>query len=136
MKVERNMNFDWDDAPDLNITPLVDIMLVLMAILMVTAPVMEYQDNISLPQGSKSKSMQKIPDLTVAIDKSKRIHIKSKSYSIKTFADDFNLIKKDFPQGTVVYIKADKSLQYDTVMFMLKVIKDAGFSKVSLVTNG
>jgi biopolymer transport protein ExbD len=130
------MNFDWDDAPDLNITPLVDIMLVLMAILMVTAPVMEYQDNISLPQGSKSKSMQKIPDLTVAIDKSKRIHIKSKSYSIKTFADDFNLIKKDFPQGTVVYIKADKSLQYDTVMFMLKVIKDAGFSKVSLVTNG
>jgi biopolymer transport protein ExbD len=130
------MNFDWDDAPDLNITPLVDIMLVLMAILMVTAPVMEYQDNISLPQGSKSKSMQKIPDLTVSIDKSKRIHIKSKSYSIKTFADDFNLIKKDFPKGTVVYIKADKSLQYDTVMFMLKVIKDAGFSKVSLVTNG
>jgi biopolymer transport protein ExbD len=130
------MNFDWDEAPDLNITPLVDIMLVLMAILMVTAPVMEYQDNISLPQGSKSKSMQKIPDLTVAIDKSKRIHIKNKSYSIKTFADDFNLIKKDFPKGTVVYIKADKSLQYDTVMFMLKVIKDAGFSKVSLVTNG
>jgi len=136
LRVERNMNFDWDEAPDLNITPLVDIMLVLMAILMVTAPVMEYQDNISLPQGSKSKSMQKIPDLTVAIDKSKRIHIKSKSYSIKTFADDFNLIKKDFPKGTVVYIKADKSLQYDTVMFMLKVIKDAGFSKVSLVTNG
>jgi biopolymer transport protein ExbD len=97
---------------------------------------MEYQDNISLPQGSKSKSMQKIPDLTVAIDKSKRIHIKGKSYSIKTFADDFNLMKKDFPSGTVVYIKADKSLQYDTVMFMLKVIKDAGFSKVSLVTNG
>ena len=34
------MNFDWDEKPDLNITPLVDIMLVLMAILMVTAPVM------------------------------------------------------------------------------------------------
>jgi len=130
------MNFDWDEKPDLNITPLVDIMLVLMAILMVTAPVMEYKDDIALPQGSKSKSMQKIPDLTIRIDKSKRIHIKNKSYSLKTFPDDFNLIKDDFPKGTVVYIKADKSLTYDTVMFLLKVIKDAGFTKVSLVTNG
>jgi biopolymer transport protein ExbD len=130
------MNFDWDEKPDLNITPLVDIMLVLMAILMVTAPVMEYKDDISLPQGSKSKSMQKIPDLTVRIDKSKRIYIKNKSYSLKTFADDFNLMKKDYPKETVVYIKADKTLQYNTVMFLLKVIKDAGFSKVSLVTNG
>jgi biopolymer transport protein ExbD len=136
LRVKRNMNFDWDDAPDLNITPLVDIMLVLMAILMVTAPVMEYQDNIKLPQGSKAKAMQKIPDLTVAIDASKRIHIKNDSFAIKTFADDFNLLSKKFPKETVVYIKADKHLEYDAVMFLLKVIKDAGFSKVSLVTNG
>lgn len=130
------MNFDWDEAPDLNITPLVDIMLVLMAILMVTAPVMEYQENIKLPQGSKSNSMQKIPDLTVSMDSSKRIHIKGESFSIKTFADDFNLLSTKFPKETVVYIKADKSLQYDSVMFLLKVIKESGFSKVSLVTNG
>jgi len=130
------MNFDWDEAPDLNITPLVDIMLVLMAILMVTAPVMEYQDNIKLPQGSKAKSMQKIPDLTVSIDSGKRIHIKNDSFALKTFADDFNLLSKKFPKETVVYIKADKHLEYDAVMFLLKVIKDAGFSKVSLVTNG
>jgi biopolymer transport protein ExbD len=130
------MNFDWDESPDLNITPLVDIMLVLMAILMVTAPVMEYQDNIKLPQGSKSKSMQKIPDLTVRIDASKRIHIKNDSFSMNTFADDFNLLSKKFPKETVVYIKADKHLEYDNVMFLLKVIKESGFSKVSLVTNG
>lgn len=136
LKVEKSMNFDWEEKPDLNITPLVDIMLVLMAILMVTAPVMEYKDDISLPQGSKSKSMQKIPDLTIRIDKGRRVHIKNKSYSLKTFPDDFNLIKDKFPKGTVVYIKADKSLKYDTVMLLLKIIKDAGFTKVSLVTNG
>jgi biopolymer transport protein ExbD len=130
------MNFNWDENPDLNITPLVDIMLVLMAILMVTAPVMEYQDDINLPQGSKSKTVQKIPDLTIRIDRGKRVHIKDKSYSLKTFADDFNLIKDKFPKETVVYIKADKSLQYDTIMRILKIIKDSGFSKVSLVTNG
>jgi len=136
MKADKSMNFDWDEKPELNITPLVDIMLVLMAILMVTAPVMEYKDDISLPQGSKSKTMTKIPDLTIRIDKSRRVYIKNSSYSLKNFADSFNLLKKDYPLKTVVYIKADKSLKYDTVMLLLKIIKDAGFTKVSLVTNG
>ena len=130
------MNINWDENPDLNVTPLVDIMLVLMAILMVTAPVMDYKENITLPQGSKSESIKKIPDLTIAIDSNKNIQVKDKKYSIKTFADDFVLASQAIPKGTVVYIKADKNLKYDTVMFLLKVVKDTGFSKVSLVTHG
>ncbi len=130
------MNINWDENPDLNVTPLVDIMLVLMAILMVTAPVMEYKENINLPQGSKSESVQKIPDLTIAMDSNKNIQIKDKKYSIDTFADDFVLASRGIPKETVVYIKADKNLKYDTVMFLLKVVKDTGFSKVSLVTHG
>ncbi len=54
---------DWDDAPELNITPLVDIMLVLLAILMVTTPAMVYQEKIVLPDGSKSSIIKKIPEL-------------------------------------------------------------------------
>ena len=130
------MNFNWDENPDLNITPLVDIMLVLMAILMVTAPVMEYQDDISLPQGSTSKATHKIADLTIRIDSKKIIFIKDKKYDFNTFADDFVLGSNKYSKETVVYIKADKSLRYDDVMFILKVVKDSGFSKVSLITNG
>ena len=48
--------FDWDEEPTLNITPLVDVMLVLLSILMVTAPTMVYQEMVQLPQGSKKKS--------------------------------------------------------------------------------
>ncbi|MDE7448045.1 MAG: biopolymer transporter ExbD, partial [Helicobacter sp.] len=51
-------HFNWDENPDLNITPLVDIMLVLLAILMVTAPVVVYQEEITLPRGSKSSKVQ------------------------------------------------------------------------------
>jgi len=130
------MNFNWDDNPDLNITPMVDIMLVLMAILMVTAPIMEYQDDISLPQGSTVKATHKVPDLAIRINGKRVIYIKDKKYDFKTFADDFVLGSNKYPKETVVYIKADKSLKYDDVMFILKVVKDSGFSKVSLVTNG
>ncbi len=130
------MHFNWDENPDLNITPLVDIMLVLMAILMVTAPVMEYQDNINLPQGTHTKPTQKIPDLSVRVDANRMIHIKEKEFNFKNFADNFGLLSQKFPKDTVVYIKADKDLKYDDVMYILKVIKESGFSKVSLVTNG
>jgi biopolymer transport protein ExbD len=130
------MNFNWDENPDLNITPLVDIMLVLMAILMVTAPVMEYQDDISLPQGSKVKASQTIPDLSIRINSKREIYIKDKKFDFETFADDFVLGSNKYPKGTVVYIKADQDLKYNDVMFILKVVKDSGFTKVSLVTNG
>ena len=50
--------FDFNQKPDLNITPLVDIMLVLLAILMVTAPVIEFEEPINLPTGSKSQQSQ------------------------------------------------------------------------------
>ncbi len=130
------MQFNWDENPDLNITPLVDIMLVLMAILMVTAPVMEYEENINLPQGSTKKATHKIPDLSVRIDSDKNIYIKKEKFSFETFADDFLLQSSKYPKETVVYIKADKDLKYNDVMYILKVIKESGFSKVSLVTNG
>lgn len=49
---------DFNQKPDLNITPLVDVMLVLLAILMVTAPVIEFEEPINLPKGSRTQQAQ------------------------------------------------------------------------------
>jgi biopolymer transport protein ExbD len=130
------MKIDWDEKPELNITPLVDIMLVLLAILMVTTPAIMYEENIKLPQGTKSKSLGKIPDLEIRITKDKKIYIKKNQYQYEAFADSFVLMSKTIPKSTIVYIRADKSLQYGSVIYILKTVKEAGFSKVSLVTEG
>ena len=53
--------YDFNQKPELNVTPLVDIMLVLLAILMVTAPVIEFEESVNLPKGSKSKQVQEKP---------------------------------------------------------------------------
>lgn len=55
------MTVQLDEVPDLNITPLVDIMLVLLAILMVTTPTLVYEEVIKLPDGSKSAVVNKLP---------------------------------------------------------------------------
>ena len=136
MRVEESMNFNWEETPDLNITPLVDIMLVLLAILMVTTPIIEYEDNITLPQGSKSKSIDKMSDLVIRVDKNRVIYIDKEEYEFDSFADSFALLSEKYPKDTVVYIKADRNLKYNDVMMVLKTLKDSSYTKVSLVTDG
>ncbi|MDQ7085557.1 MAG: biopolymer transporter ExbD [Sulfurovum sp.] len=128
------MMFNWDDSPDLNITPLVDVMLVLMAILMVTAPTITFQEQITLPQGSKSVQVEKPKTLTIRIDKDKKIYINNDTYGLDTFADDFINMSVKFDKTSEVYIRADENLQYKTVIYILKSIKSAHFENVSLLT--
>ncbi|NPA50319.1 MAG: ExbD/TolR family protein [Epsilonproteobacteria bacterium] len=129
------MNFSWDDNPDLNITPFVDVMLVLMSILMVTAPTITYEEKIELPEGTKSKKVDKRATITIRVDRDKNIYIKNEKFTLKDFADTFMLKSKGYNLNSQVFIRADKNLKYGDVMEVLKVIKDVGFSSVSLITQ-
>jgi biopolymer transport protein ExbD len=127
----------FNQKPELNITPLVDVMLVLLVILMITTPVMEYEEDISLPKGSKSKSRdaeQKI--ILIKIKSNREVLVNGKGYLISHFADTFTLLTKSYDHNTPIHIKADKSLRYEDVIFILKSVKESGFYKVSLVTDG
>ena len=126
--------FSWDDSPDLNITPLVDVMLVLMAILMVTAPTITFQEQITLPQGSKTVSVTKPKTLTIRMDKNKKIYLGNDVYEMETFADDFVNKSVNYDKTSDVYIRADENLQYKNVIYILKSVKAAGFEQVSLIT--
>ncbi len=127
--------FGWDDDPDLNITPLVDVMLVLMAILMITAPTINFEEQITLPKGTQSKKMDKIKTLTIRMDKDQIIYLGKDTYTLENFADNFTLKMQDFNLNSNVFIRADESLAYRDVMYLLKSVKHVGFSKVSLITE-
>lgn len=129
------MSFD-DEKPELNITPLVDIMLVLLAILMVTAPSISYEEKINLPQGSqKNSSNPTIKSLIVSINAKKEIFINQDKFDFVSFADNLAQKKAQFNTDDPVFIRADKNLKYDDVMFVLKSVKNLGFNKVALQTE-
>ena len=128
--------FDFNQKPDLNITPLVDIMLVLLAILMVTAPVIEFEEPINLPTGSKSQQSQDVAKIDIIITKDRSVTLNKNKVEISNFADNFLLFSKGKDQNTPVHIRADKSLKYDDIIYVLKSVKEAGFFKVALVTDG
>jgi len=130
------MLYDWDDKPELNITPLVDVMLVLLAILMVIAPNIIYEEKIRLPQGSTSTQLSKIPPVHISIDKDKNIKVNKDTVLLNAFTDNFFLYSRNLNKKATVLISADKNLDYGLVMSILGAVKQAGFSEVSLATNG
>jgi biopolymer transport protein ExbD len=128
--------YDWDSKPELNITPLVDVMLVLLAILMVIAPNIIYEENIKLPQGSISKQLSKIPPVHISIDKELKLMVNKDIFDLNSFHDNFYLYSRKLNLKATVLISADKSLDYGIVMSILAAVKQSGFSEVSLATNG
>jgi len=131
------MNYEWDENPELNITPLVDVMLVLLAILMVIAPTIVYEELIKLPTGSAKKALSKKPPVSITINHKKEILLKGEKFQFKGFEDNFYLYAQDnLDVKAAVLISADKRLSYGEVMMILGSVKRAGFTEVSLATNG
>jgi biopolymer transport protein ExbD len=126
---------NWDSEPDLNITPFVDVMLVLLAILMVTTPTITYEEKIELPEGTKSKRVTKDSSITVRMDRNRVIYFGEEKYNLESFRDTFKTKSNDINLNTTIFIRADKNLFYRDVMSLLKAIKDVGFTKVSLITE-
>jgi biopolymer transport protein ExbD len=130
------MSYDWDEKPELNITPLVDVMLVLLVVLMVIAPNIIYEENIKLPQGSTTQQLSKIPPVHITVDSEGNIKVNKRNFLLNAFTDNFFLYAKKLDKKATVLISADKTLDYGVVMSILAAVKQAGFSEVSLATNG
>ena len=127
--------YEWDEAPDLNITPLIDVMLVLMAIFMITIPVMQYEEKINLPDGSQKAAVSDSKALVIRITKELTVHYKDEEFTLETFPDAFRLKTGDIKKDQVVFINADKEIAYEHVIQLLKVVKQSEFTKVSLLTQ-
>lgn len=128
--------FDWDEKPELNITPLVDVMLVLLAILMVISPNIVYEELIRLPKGSAQKELSKLPPVNITITKDGEIKVNKETFRRDSFADNFYRYAQTLDTEAAVMISADESLEYGEVMSVLSTVKRAGFREVSLATAG
>ena len=125
-----------DEKPELNITPLVDIMLVLLAILMVTAPSIVYDEKVNLPSGSqKSSSVATLKSLLITVNEKRQVFFDGKIFPLSSFPDNLALLKTKFNTDEPVFMRADKNLKYDDVMFVLKTVKNLGFTKAALQTE-
>ena len=123
---------------EINVTPLVDVMLVLLIIFMITAPLLSQGVPLDLPDAkAKALDLNEQP-IEISLTRNGRLYIGEEEIRIGTLEDRLAAIKarggaKDPP---AIILRADKGLDYGAVMAVLSALNRAGLSKVSLLTAG
>ena len=119
---------------DINVTPLVDVMLVLLIIFMVTAPMMMQGVNVSLPQTTPRPLPAEKEHLAVTIDRSQQIFINDFKVSLEALKEKMEKILAGKTDNKV-YLRADKNVPYGVVVRVISEVKRAGVEKLGVVTE-
>lgn len=120
---------------DMNMTPMIDVMLVLLVIFMITAPMLVTGVDVNLPKTKKAKVLKENEKpIVVSINNKGEFYIGSMKIELAVLLEKLKVIAANNKVGEV-FIKADKTIQYGRVVEAMGKIIDAGFEKVSLVTD-
>lgn len=119
---------------DINVTPLVDVMLVLLIIFMVTAPMMTQGLDVDLPETTSKSLRQKEKPLIVSVDKRGKIFLGKVEVSQPLLLQQLKSFGAE-KQTKPIFLKADKNVPYGIVVSIMATIKTAGFDKLGMITK-
>ena len=125
----NNNNF----MSDINVTPFVDVMLVLLIIFMVTAPMMTQGVDVALPEAPAEPLPAEKENLMISIDNKATIFINDVPVTVDDLNEKLKRIMSNRSEREV-YLKADKDIPYGTVVRVMSEIKLAGVEKLGMVT--
>jgi len=119
---------------DINVTPLVDVMLVLLIVFMVTAPLLTVGVPIELPKTSARQMTDDNEPLTITIDKNSKIYIQEIEIDFDDLTEKLEAIgQSNFDQK--IYINGDKDISYEVLMKVMAKISSSGYTSIGLVTD-
>ncbi|MFD1610340.1 protein TolR [Sphingomonas tabacisoli] len=119
---------------EINVTPLVDVMLVLLIIFMVTAPLLTAGVPVNLPKSKAGALKQETKPVTISVERSGQIFIGEEEIAPDALSKRFDSLAAENPPQ--VYLRADRALDYGAVMQVLGELNRAGLNKVALVSVG
>jgi len=121
---------------EINMTPFIDVMLVLLIIFMVSAPLLVNGVPLDLPKTSASAIKGETEPLTVSVDKEGRLAIKQEYYSEDQFVAKLKALGENTPEGFKqrIVVMADREVSYDKVLQALALLQKTGFTNVALAS--
>jgi len=119
---------------DINVTPMVDVMLVLLVIFMVTAPLLTTGVQVDLPKTQAAPLAGKDEPLSVSVDAQGRIFLQETEVELSALAPRLIAITHNNPEARI-FVRGDKAISYGRVMEVMGTVNAAGFTKVALVTE-
>lgn len=119
---------------DINVTPLVDVMLVLLVVFMVTAPLLTVGVPVELPQTQAPPINEPKEPLVITINRDGVVFIQETSVPIDLLVERLQAITGSNPDA-VLYVRGDKDINYGRILEVMSLVSSAGFRKVSLVAE-
>ena len=121
---------------DINVTPLVDVMLVLLIIVMLIAPMLQNQVQVQMPEASNTKDKPDTSDQTVVhVDARGKLYVNGLPFTTKEEAVTRLLEVMERAADKTVYLKGDKSAPYGAIMNMMDALRGAHIETVGLITE-
>ena len=117
---------------DINITPLVDVVLVLLLIFMITAPVLQSGIQVAVPHTRSVNQLSEV-HLVVTIDKDQNVFLQDKPVNIHDLSSA--LAQNPDNEKKVIYVRADESVPFGAFASVMDAVKAAGISNISIVTQ-
>ena len=118
---------------DINVTPLVDVVLVLLIIFMVTAPILQSGIEVSVP---KTRTVKEITEerTVISIDKSQRVYLGNDPVNINDIGERLRKKFRD-PRGQAIFVRCDENVPFGAFATVMDAVKATGITNVSLVTQ-
>jgi biopolymer transport protein TolR len=119
---------------DINVTPLVDVMLVLLIVFMITAPLLTVGVPVELPQTQAEAIADPQEPLVITLQRDGKVFIQETEVALETIVDKLIAITGANPD-TTIFVRADKGIAYGQVMELMGLVTVAGFREVSLIVE-
>src|SRR5664280_842340 len=118
---------------DINVTPLVDVVLVLLIIFMVTAPILQSGIEVAIPH---TRTVKEITEerLVITIDRQQRVFLNNQPVNLKQIGAQLHEKIRD-PEGQSVFVRADENVPFGAFATVMDAVKQSGITNVSIVTQ-
>ena len=134
MAMDASSQRESTTISQINVTPLVDVMLVLLVIFMVTAPIIQQGVQVNLPQARSGAIPGTEEHLVVTVAKNGKIYLNDNAMTLAELGVKLRAVKK-LDANKQVYLRADQDVRYGAVMKTIAEIKQAGIERLGMVTR-
>ena len=131
---KRNGRARYRPLAEINVTPMVDVMLVLLVIFMVTAPLLTSGVPVDLPKVSAKPVNSDTEPLTVSVNAEGKIFLQDAVLELPDLVTKLKAISKDNAERRI-FVRGDKSVAYGTILQVMGTITEGGFTKVALLAE-
>ena len=124
----------WQPLAEINVTPMVDVMLVLLVIFMVTAPLLTVGVPVDLPKTQAAEVLEPKKPVILTLDRTGAVYIGEEPIAPGELPGLLSQLAAEDP-GRIVYVRGDRTISYAQLMDALGLVHAAGFTKVSLLAE-